>query len=343
MRKILPSDIEALLVGSTLFGTGGGGTPLEAREIYSDLFAATAELPLASLEDIPTDGVLVSAFGVGSAAGRADVGAVSRAFNALAERMQKRIHGVVPVEIGPKSIATAAFLAHGLGVPTLDADIVGGRSTPEVFLETITLYDIPRTPLAVANERGEVELLCERVSPLEEERFLRDFAARSGGQAYVVGYPLSPADLERAVETGTVSAALEAGQSIIAGDRQWLSDRFGMRSVFSGAITAIVPRETSGFLSFDIVVRNSADEARVFIKNENLIVWRNGEVTLTCPDLIVLLNRVGRPLYNTELTVGLEVEIVGLPAAPRWQTVAGRELFNPRTFGFDAPVRLLAS
>lgn len=343
MKMLRRTDIEALIVGSTFFGTGGGGTPLEARAIYTDLLATKSELSLGSLDDFPATGIFVSAFGVGSAAGRADIGVVSRAFRALSEHLETRILGVVPVEIGPKSIATAVFLAEGLGVPTLDADIVGGRSTPEVFLETITLYDIPRTPLAVANERGEVELLRDRVSPREEERFLRDFATRSGGQAYVVGYPLSHAAIERAVETGTVSAALEAGRSIVAGNRKSLNDRFGIRSIFTGTITAILPRKTSGFLSFDIVVRNGADEARVFIKNENLIVWRNGEVTLTCPDLIVLLNRLGRPLYNTELSEGLEVEIVGLPAAPRWQTVAGRDLFNPGTFGFDAPLRLVGA
>ncbi|MFM1846709.1 MAG: hypothetical protein RL417_183 [Pseudomonadota bacterium] len=341
MKELLNRDIAPLIIGSTFFGTGGGGTPAEAAEIYRDLFEHRSALPLAELTDFDDTGVFVSAFGVGSAAGRADVAAVTSAFDALAQHLKTSIRGVVPVEIGPKSIATACFLSAGLGVPTLDADIVGGRSTPEVFLETITLFDLPRTPLAVANERGEVALLTANVGPREEETFLRDFATRSGVQAYVVGYPLTRREIERAIETNTVTAALDVGRLIMKGDRNGLTDSYGVRTIFTGTIDTIEKRDTPGFLSFDAVITNGADTARLFVKNENLLVWKNDELALSCPDLIVVLDRTGRPLYNTELRPGIPVEIVGAPAAPRWQTAAGRALFNPRTFGFDLAPTLL--
>ncbi|MFM1846708.1 MAG: hypothetical protein RL417_182 [Pseudomonadota bacterium] len=172
----------------------------------------------------------------------------------------------------------------------------------------------PRPPLAVSNDRGEVALLTANVEPQEEERFLCNFATRSGGQAYVVGYPLTRGEFERAVETDTVTPTLDAGRLIMRSDRKGLQDAYGVRSIFTGTIERLQKRNTPGFLSFDAIKKNGAATARLYIKNEAAI--------LSCSDLIVALDRSGRPLYNTELRQSLAVEIIGVRPAPRWQTIA---------------------
>jgi DUF917 family protein len=119
-------------------------------------------------------------------------------------------------------------------------------------------------------------------------------------------------------------------------DRKGLQDAYGVRSIFTGTIEPLEKRDTSRFLSFDAIIKNGAARARLYIKNENLIVWKNEAVILSCSDLIVALDRSGRPLYNTELHQSLAVEIVGVRAVPRWQTIEGRAHCNLCTFSFDA-------
>lgn len=341
MKQIQPIDIPALVEGSLFYGTGGGGDPQKAKRIWERL-AKEKKLPTLVALDELAGGICVTAFPVGGLKAQAiSQKIIQKALVALQKRLSAPIVGVIPVEIGSLSLALSAEVCALLSLPLVDADFVGGRSTPEVFLETITLFDIPRTPLVIVNSRGDMAILEKASSPRAEEDFLRNFSTMTKGFAYVFGYPITTQLAKRTITQNTVSKALLMGQSILEKSLKKTITRLGGKVFATGTISSIEPIDAPGFSAKLITVTDDTQTYRVFIKNENMILWRQDVPLLTCPDLIVIVDKNDRPVFNQDIQVGMSVSIIGLPAAPLWRTKKGKALFNPRLFGYSfSPVLL---
>jgi len=332
---IQKNTIDAFILGSTFLGTGGGGCPRKAKEIFSKLLTKNEKLLTKSINEFEDDSLFITAFGVGSITNCSDPSVpINKAFKNLLNLLQKNISAIIPVEIGPLSLAITFFLADLLKLPVVDADIVGGRSTPDIFLETITLFDIPRTPFALANNSGDEALLLTSSSIQSEENFMRNFATMSGGDAQVVGYPMTKKQIQKSCEQNTISEALWIGEMLEKKKIHEILKTLQGKILFEGSLTKKQNKEMNGFTGINLTLTNSQNTARVFIKNENLVVWVDNQVTLTCPDLIILLDNSDTPIYNSDLKENMEVKIVGIPAKPLWRSPEGRQLFSPQTFGF---------
>lgn len=342
MKTISQIDFPALLTGSTFFGTGGGGSPAEANESYDRLRALNAQVRLAGLEDFSDDDLIITVFAVGSISSTGSHSEpVKVALKRLEQEAKQKIAGIIPVEIGPASVAMVLDTAYGLGLPVVDADVVGGRSTPEVFLETITLFKMPRTPATIAAMNGDCEFLAGPSTPQQEEDFFRTFAAAHGDQAYVVGYPMKVKDMRQAITWGTVSRALNAGQEIQIGRiKSYVTKQKG-KQLFSGTVKRVDEMKQAGFTTQMVSLEGIGGQAKLFVKNESLILWVNDQVVLTCPDLIILTDAADQPIYNAVIAPELQVNIYGLPTVPLWRSEAGMKLFQPKTFGFDLPITVL--
>ena len=78
------------------------------------------------------------------------------------------------------------------------------------------------------------------------------------------------------------------------------------------------------------------DCARIWYKNENMMMWVNDNVKVTCPDLIcVVETKTGYPITNPNCTEGMEVTVLGFHCHEIWKRPRGLEILNPRFFGFD--------
>lgn len=75
----------------------------------------------------------------------------------------------------------------------------------------------------------------------------------------------------------------------------------------------------------------------VWLKNENLVSWLDGEPYVTCPDLITLIDPgTADALSNWSGDVkGREVAVIGIKAPEIWRTKRGLDILTPRYFGFD--------
>jgi uncharacterized protein len=77
-------------------------------------------------------------------------------------------------------------------------------------------------------------------------------------------------------------------------------------------------------------------EYKIWFKNENHVIWLNGEVHVMSPDMICQVDRnTLEPLTNHALEEGREVAIIGLAARPvhRLKDFLGQ--LAPRHYGFD--------
>lgn len=342
MKKIFPSDFPRLLAGSTFFGTGGGGNPLEAKKTYARLTENSASVALKSLEDFLETDLIITIFGVGSVTTNEDPEQPLKiAITELEKELKQPIAGIIPVEIGPAALARVLDLCWRTNIPMVDGDVVGGRATPEVFLETITLFDQSRSPSVIAAKNGQFALLSGSNTPQTEEKFFRNFAKANGDRAFVAGYPMRVQEMKKSITQGTVSRTLEAGTEIQAGTVDSYVQAQGGKKLFSGNISSIQELDEGGFTKRMVQFKGAGSTAQLFIKNENLIFWINDQVVLTCPDCIMLTSQANQPLYNATLEIGMEVQVYGFPAVPLWRTATGRELFQPKLFGFNLPVTLL--
>jgi DUF917 family protein len=73
----------------------------------------------------------------------------------------------------------------------------------------------------------------------------------------------------------------------------------------------------------------------VAIQNEFLIFRRNGEVEVTVPDLIVLLDvDTGYPITTEMLRYGQRVAVVAIPCHDLLRTARALEVVGPSAFGY---------
>ena len=336
------THIDYLFTGSLFYATGGGGNPIRAKQIMRALSERNIVPPLIAPKDLNAQGMCITGFSVGGLQSDVISRKLLRTMLARYQSILKQpVQAIIPVEIGPLSLAVSMELASILHLPVVDADVVGGRSTPEVFLETITLFSIPRVPLLVFNAEGSYETLTKTVSYKKEERFLRSFAAKSGGFAYVFGYPLKKQTILTSVAQNTVSQAIRVGRMI---RQKTLTDNLSFinaKTLFSGTVSAIKKIDQEGFSAKDVTLVNQKQKARLYIKNENIIFWIDNKIVLTCPDLIVLVDKNYFPVSNEYIHSGMRVTVLGAKTVPLWRTVKGKRLFHPSLFGFTIPQVLL--
>ena len=70
---------------------------------------------------------------------------------------------------------------------------------------------------------------------------------------------------------------------------------------------------------------------------------RNGEIIVTTPDLITLVEAdSGRPVTADALRYGLRLIALAFPSNPQWLTPAGIALVGPRYFGYDTDYKPFA-
>lgn len=322
------------MLGSTFLGTGGGGKP----EVADKLYSLIAEIDLNQLTDMEEDDIFITAFSVGpSSLSSNPEKYIQDGFAILKQYIPETISGIIPVEIGPGSLATACYFANTLNLPVIDADFVGGRSAPEIFLETITLYNISRTPLVAMSENGKYIVLEGKLTYQEIERQVRAFSISENTKIYVLGYPINKKALLGKIEEGTVSETIFIGEKII---QKGLRSIPNIEILFEGKVSAIQETLSGGFTIKTITLENNTQKAEIFVKNEYLGFWIDTKLILSCPDLIIVSQKE-KPLYNSDIFIGQKITVLGYKARKLWRTREGIELFNPRFFGFAEKEQLL--
>jgi DUF917 family protein len=112
------------------------------------------------------------------------------------------------------------------------------------------------------------------------------------------------------------------------------------RIIFHGRVKDIDRRTVGGFARgtarFEGVEEWRGRSLRLDFQNEFLIAERDGQLLVTTPDLITLLEaESGNPVTADALRYGLRLVALAFPSNPQWLTPAGIALVGPRYFGYD--------
>lgn len=330
--RLTKTSIDQLIVNATILGTGGGGRLDNARRLLGRI--ELGSVPVVSLDELPTAGYVVTAYGVGGltkpAVDRPEVR--QRCQELLQQRLGQPIIGVIPVEMGPGSVAQAIALAAALDVPLVDGDLAGLRAVPDIFIELITLYNQERCPMVLANNDGDMLVLEALSTPEKIETIARAFAMASSSNALAVGYPLTAAQLKQSAAQGSIAYCLDI-------NRRLTND---FKLVTTGTVTLDDKQDIGGFTVGTLQIADSSDVYTVAFKNEYLVLTKNGRTVVTCPDIICLVDQqTGLGLNNGDDNTGKQVAVYVRPAVAGWQTAAGRKLFSPRALGLPYNQKVL--
>lgn len=359
MYTFKAEDVEPLLEGLAIMGTGGGGSPEWGRAILENDFAQGRAPQIISLDEIDDQAMVVSGGIMGSVKRLEELGAaavmahweerfeleaVTRVMEGI---LGRKIDHMVPFEVGGLNTPVVLSLGARMGFPIIDGDALG-RSAPETQMTSFIGHGVSLTPMPLIDYYGNVVIVQGAVKPTYPDQLGRWVVSNGGGLGANNHYPMTGRKAKTAVVPGTISASLRLGRAVLAArsggdDPVEAAIRvLNARRLFSGEITHMNEEESLGFYFTVATIADSGafggKTARLVIKNETMLLEIEGKVRSIFPDPVLLLEPgTGRGIMSIELRVGSKLVLAGMPCHPRLREAVldqvGRESFSPARYG----------
>lgn len=356
-------EIEDFVRGCTFYGTGGGGLPENGIDSLVSELEKGKEVGWIDIDDISDDDLTVCPFLMGSIAPHTEqtikemasfgLGTVKNkqkdclaiAIQELSNYIGKKVHALIPIELGGAN--TPGCIAAGLitGIPTIDGDYTG-RAIPEISQTTPYLYDKSLLPITSVDAWGNVCIIKDSTSYPLAERMGKFLSAASYGLTGDAGFTMIGKEVREVIIPGTLTECYNIGK-LIRETREAGKDPIAeITKLLGGWIISrgkVVKKEWEDRVGYYWGTHTIAGEGefkgdmiKIWFKNENHICWKNGEVLVTSPDIITVVDVVtGEPLANPKVSEGDKVAVVGLKARPMFRSKKGIGILGPKAFGFD--------
>jgi uncharacterized protein len=347
-RMITVADMEDIAIGGAVLGTGGGGDPYIGKLMAQQAIRQYGPVRLIDLSDLADDALVVPACMMGAPTvmteklPRGDE--LMNAFRALEKVMGRKIDAVLCGEAGGVNSCVPFVVAAAAGLPMVDADGMG-RAYPELQMVTWTMHGVSATPMVLCDDKGN-SLVLDTVSNAWTERLARAATIEMGGSALLTFYPMSGKVAKEASVGGTLSLCMKIGQTLRAtraahGDPvAALTDILQAQNLFHGRVTDIERRTEGGFARGTARLTGiegwKGSALSLDFQNEFLMAARDGQVLVTTPDLITLVEAdSGAPVTTDALKYGQRLVALAFPCDAKWRSPAGVALVGPRYFKYD--------
>jgi hypothetical protein len=356
---VQPDDVEPLLEGLTILGTGGGGAPDWGRAILQNEFDHGREMRIVDSRSIDDD-ARVSSGGIMGSTKIIDVMSIEdviksweddfvllKAFRVMAKHLGGPLDHVVPFEVGGLNTPVIMSLCARLGISMIDGDALG-RSAPETQMTSFIGHGISLTPMPLVDALGNAIVVTQSVEPTYADEIGRWVVTRGGGLGGNSHYPMTGRQLKQAVIPNTVSQARDIGQAVLDARSLGIDPvaaaalELKGRHLFTGTISMLEEKEQTGFYLTVVTLAGfgewSGHTAELTIMNEVMLCRRDGQLAVIFPDLVCMLEpATGRGLMSTELREGTEVALIGASCHRRLRRAAsspqGQKSFSPARFG----------
>ena len=359
MRKLTLDDIDDLCLGATLLGTGGGGDPYVAKLVVKQAIETFGPVDVVDVSELPPDGLVLTTAIIGAPtvilekipAGTEFIGSV----RALSAYLGKEPVAIMAIEVGGLNTLLPIATAAEMGLPVVDADSMR-RAFPQIEMTVFTLAGLKATPLAIADEKGNM-CVIEAVTNLTAERLARAAVIQLGLANGISAYPLTAQQVADHAIHGSITYCTELGRQLGAVQRgtdgAWddFLVNFEAVELFVGKVVDIDRRTTEGFARGTVVLEHLREPGRVMrieIQNENLIAFEDGVAVATVPDLICMLDLESfHPITTEQLAYAQRVHVIGMPCAPEWHqpgcsTSSGRRRSATRSTSSRCPAAPLS-
>ncbi len=352
LRTVEAKDLEDIATGGAILGTGGGGDPYVGKLMAQQAIKQYGPVNLIDVDELADDALVVPVAMMGAPTVMTEKlpqgDELVTAFRQLENLMGRKIDAVLCGEAGGVNSTTPFVVAAATGLTLVDGDGMG-RAYPELQMVTFTMHGVSATPMVLVDDKGN-SLVLDTVSNAWTERLARAATVEMGGSALLAFYPMSGAVAKKAVVRGTLSLCARLGETVRTkrnseeGPVKAVAETLDAKIIFHGRVKDIERRTVGGFArgtaQFEGVDAFAGQSFKLQFQNEFLMAERNGEIIVTTPDLITLVEaESGNPVTADALRYGLRLIALAFPSNPQWLTPAGIELVGPRYFGYDVDYR----
>jgi len=358
MRSLTREEVEDLLIGAKILGTGGGGQIEWVRPMIEEVYAKGKQFRLVSPQEIPDNEIVVITGAVGGGVPeevkrkvaklpRIDEKPELLATKVLAEYIGKKPYAYLASEIGAGNTVVPMYVATLTEGFVVDGDCCG-RAKPEMCISTTNIKGLPLTPLSIVTPFGDTMILKRAVDDYRVEDICRYMAIVSGGLCGVARCPVEGRDIRNSIVPNSVSEVIDIGKKVReareSGDSpvEVLIEALNGFKLFYGKVKSFERKEEGGFMWGNIKISGAEDykqhELKIWFKNEFLISWKDGKPFVTCPDTICVVDAnssEGLSNWGGDFKKDREVVVIGRKAHELWRTEKGLELFSPRHFRFN--------
>jgi hypothetical protein len=324
MRKLVAADVAAAVTGGSVLAAGGGGW-VDHGYLIGQIATSLGEPTLASIDEIPEDGIVVTVTAIGSPAAKDwqmfPIDYV-RALQLLIEALGKPIAGVITAQNGSSTTLNGWNQSAILGIPVIDA-AGNGRAQPtgkfgSMGLLTKPGYQTIQTAAGGNRAQGRYLEVTVRGEVARADDILRAVSLQSGGFIAAARNPIAASYIKEHAAIGAISYAIKLGEAMLKAKDD------GPEAVISAAV-----RETKGRIlgvgpvkNAAVDTRDSWDFARFQVQdekgiltlhtmNEYMAVDRDGERLSTFPDLITTLSLdTGLPVSVAQMREGTRVAVL---------------------------------
>lgn len=348
MRLIHAQNMEDIALGAAVLGTGGGGDPYIGKLMAIQAIQEFGPVRLVSPDEVEDDALLAQSAMMGAPTVMVEKlpkgDEIVKAFQALESYLGRPLAYTTSAEAGGLNSTTPFTVAARLGVPMVDADGMG-RAFPEIQMVTCTLYGISATPMAIGDEKGNAAII-NTVSNRWTETISRSLTIDMGATALIALYPMTGRQLKEAMIPGTLTKAEEIGRTIREARATHRNPVEAVREVtggfriFRGKVADVQRRTEKGFArgeaTFEGTDAYQGSTLTLHFQNEHLVAIQDGQIVISVPDLITVLDaETGDPVTTEGLRYGFRVVVLGIPCTEKWRTPEGLELVGPQYFGYD--------
>ena len=348
LRTLYADDLEDIAIGGAILGTGGGGDPYVGKLMAQQAIKKYGPVRLVDIEQLPDDALIVPVCMMGAPTVMTEKlpqgDELMNAFRQLEQLLGRKIDAVLCGEAGGVNSTTPFVVAAASGLPLVDGDGMG-RAYPELQMVTFTMHGVSATPMVLCDDKGN-SLVLDTVSNAWTERLARAATVEMGGSALLAFYSMNGAIAKKAVVRGTLSLCARLGRTLretraahgepVAA----IAEILDAKTIFHGRVRDIERRTVGGFArgtaQFEGVEEWKGHSFSLQFQNEFLMAERDGNILVTTPDLITVLEaESGAPVTADSLRYGLRLKALAFLSDPQWRSPAGIALVGPRYFGYD--------
>jgi len=354
------NDVDALLIGLGIYGTGGGGDPEWGRKIIENDFSKGRVYEIVDPEDVEDDAFVCSGGIMGSVKALEYMSydeiveswekefILMKAFKEMEKIKGRKIDYIIPFEAGGLNTPVIMTLAARMGIPVINADAVG-RSAPETQMTSFVGYGISLNPMPLVDHKGNTIVVMSANELTYADEIGRFVVTKGGGMGGNAHYAMSGAELKKSCIPGAISNSIRVGKLILEAQRKGIDpvDEFvekenGLK-LFEGVVTEVVGEDKGGFYLTNVTLDGTKDytnkKAKLVIKNEVMAAWVDGKIKSIFPDLVCMLyTESGIGVMSSDIKQGMKISLVGFPCHERLRyclkTEAGKTAFGGARYGY---------
>lgn len=326
MNRLDRSQIQALAVGGTILGGGGGGRSTKGIEMAEQAFEGGSGPSLVSIRDLKDDDLVLTISAVGAPSARhqhIDHTDYAKVIELFDRNIDGRIKALMANEMGGLSSFNPFFPSSLYGIPVIDG-ACNGRAHPLGTMGAMRLAGEKgyRSRQSVSGGSSKLNRHTELwiTGTIEAaSSFVRQAAIDAGGLVAVARNPISKDYLMNNAAIGCLSQSYEVGEAYLRGagatDRiSNVVDFLGGDLVCTGTVNHLTMEICGGLDRGVCEISDGSANYKLYIWNEYMAVERNGERLGTFPDLLMTFDKqTGEPVTTADLCAGQELVLVRVP------------------------------